>query len=64
MLIPFEMDTAPWAVIASLDLPEEDIRDEARHAFDSGEIDEVDYNRIISRLESRMANTNLDIQTN
>lgn len=51
--IPFDMDNRNWAAIADMDLPIEDIIDEAQTALDNGEIDEMDYNKIMNFLEKK-----------
>lgn len=50
--VPFEFDTRPFAVIASMDLTSEEVREEAKIALENREIDEVDYNRIIWYIEN------------
>jgi len=52
--IPFEMDTRPFAVIAAMDLPANEILDEAKKALDSREIDEQDFYRIYDYVHEHL----------
>lgn len=49
-MIPFEMNTELWAIIAGLPLSKEEIKEEALTAYESAEIDEIDYNRILTHI--------------
>ena len=51
--IPFNMDNRNWAAIADMDLSLEDVIDEAQTALNNGEIDEMDYNKIMNFLEKK-----------
>jgi hypothetical protein len=50
--IPLKLDTRIFAVILSLPLSKEEIKEEAKESFLNNEIDEIDYNRINWYIEN------------
>lgn len=49
-MIPFDMNTETWAIIAALPLSKEEIKDEAIFALENNEIYFADYCRILSHI--------------
>jgi hypothetical protein len=45
------INTEEWAIIAELELPKNEIIEEAKYALEIGEIDFTDYCKILSHLQ-------------